>query len=304
MHCIDLQVNGYMGIDFSSNDLTAEKFRDACNKIIDSGTKYFLPTLITSPIDTYQQNLDIITEVSKDPAIHDAIKGIHLEGPFLSPVKGAAGAHNPHWMQKPDIRLLHQLYDWSDQKIKLITIAAELQGADQFCKEAKKLGIKVSLGHQMAGKKDIQRLTDAGATACTHLGNGMPSHIHRFENPVWICLAHDQLYTMIIGDGHHIPEEFIKVVVKSKGVDRVIVVSDSAPIAGMPPGNYSTLGNKVILQENGYLYNPDTGYMVGSSANLSQCIEYLQTLDFLTIEDIEKMVYYNPFKFLNTDGIS
>lgn len=300
MNCIDLQINGYKGVDFSSSALTEEDFIRTCQHIIHDGTTHFLPTLITSSKEVYRQNLKIIARASNDPSIRKAILGVHLEGPFLSKEEGARGAHNPDWMLLPDIKFLYELWDWSEGKIKLMTVAAELAGASKICREAKKLGIKISLGHQMASRENITQLIKNGAAACTHLGNGLPQYIHRFQNPIWTCLADERLWTMMITDGHHLPPELIKVIIKAKGTDRILIVSDAAPIAGFPPGKYSTLGNDVVLAENGYLYNPATGYMVGSSANMPQCIQYLKSLDCLSDAELQQIAYQNPLKFLET----
>jgi N-acetylglucosamine-6-phosphate deacetylase len=296
---IDLQVNGYLGVDFSSPELMQDDFIRACDAMLQTGTAAFLPTMITSPTDVYKRNLPIIAKVLQTDQFRTRLLGIHLEGPFISPKDGARGAHNSDWIRKPDTAFLDQLITWSDNQIKMITIAAEIKGAADLARSATDSGITVSLGHQMAHTDDLQRLVDAGARALTHLGNGVPAVIPRHENPVWAGLANDQLTAMIITDGHHLPPSVIKTIIRTKTPARCILVSDASPIAGLPPGSYQTLGQKVVLDPSGRLYSPKGGYLVGSSANLNQCLNHLASLDLTTPEEMVDMAYRNPLKLLN-----
>lgn len=296
---VDLQVNGYIGVDFSSSDLTEERFVYACKELIKKGTVIFLPTLISTSKETYQRNLQLISNVIEVSDLKNHIPGIHLEGPFISEADGARGAHHSQWIQKPDISFFDQLVEWSGGKIKLVTLAAELKDSDKLCRHAVDLGITVSLGHQMASEADLQKLAESGAQSLTHLGNGVPRTLHRHDNPVWAGLANDNLMAMIITDGHHLPPSIIKTVLRTKGTENVIVVSDASPIAGLPPGKYSTLGHEVILETSGRLYNPETGYLVGSSSTMLDCMNYLHSLDLLNKNELFEVGYFNPLRSLN-----
>ncbi|NBC64150.1 MAG: N-acetylglucosamine-6-phosphate deacetylase [Bacteroidetes bacterium] len=296
---VDIQVNGYKGVDFSSSDLTEERFLYASREIIKSGTIVFLPTVITSSTEIYERNLQMISKAIQRDDLKDHIPGIHLEGPFISDVDGARGAHNSEWIKQPDLVFFDQLVEWSDGKVKLITIAAELEKSDVLCRHAVDKGIAVSLGHQMASGTDLQRLSDSGASLLTHLGNGIPQMIDRHNNPIWAGLANDHLTAMIITDGHHLPPSLIKTILKVKGASNTIIVSDASPIAGLSPGNYSTLGNDVILEESGRLFNPETGYLVGSSSTMMECINYLRSLDFIDEEDLSAVGFYNSLEILD-----
>lgn len=299
---VDLQVNGFKGVDFSSSDLTGEQFVFACKELIKQGTVLFLPTIISSSEEVYQKNLKLISEVIDETDLRNHIPGIHLEGPFISNVDGARGAHQSMWIKKPDLHFLDQLVEWSGEKIKLLTIAAELYGADKLCTHAIDLGIQVSLGHQLAGEPDIKKLADAGTSLLTHLGNGIPQTIDRHENPIWAGLANDDLTAMIITDGHHLPPSLIKTILRVKGTSNTIIVSDASPIAGLSPGNYSTLGNDVILEKSGRLYNPETGYLVGSSSSMIDCMNYLASLQIVEENELLEMGFYNQLHQLNLDS--
>lgn len=296
---VDLQVNGYKGVDFSSSDLTREQFVFACKELIKTGTILFLPTIISSSEEVYHQNLSLISDVIEETDLNNHIPGIHLEGPFISDADGAKGAHRSEWIRKTDIYLLDKLIEWSGEKIKLLTIAAELDGSDELCKHAANLGINVSLGHQLADEDDLKKLVDSGATLLTHLGNGLPHKIDRHHNPIWAGLANDDLVATIIADGRHIPPSLIKTIIRAKGVSNTIIVSDASPIAGLSPGRYTTLGNDVILEESGRLYNPETGYLVGSSSTMMDCMNYLHSLKLLNKKELLDVGFFNPLRILN-----
>jgi N-acetylglucosamine-6-phosphate deacetylase len=295
---IDLQVNGYQGVDFSGSDLTEERFASASRALLAHGTAGFLATIITSSEEIYQRNLGIMSAVMKRDEFQNRILGIHAEGPFLSRKPGAIGAHNPAWVKEPSPAFLDQLQDWAGGAIKMLTLAAELPGAEEVTKHAKAMGITVSLGHQAAKYEDYQRLAAAGAKAITHLGNGMPNEVHRHNNSLLFGLACEELAAMIITDGHHLPAHLIRTILRAKGVDNVIVTSDAAPLAGMPPGRYETLGNPVVLEKSGLLHNPDKKCMVGSSATMLECMNYLATLEIVTRDEMMKLGFYNPLRLI------
>lgn len=298
---VDLQVNGYKGVDFSSPDLTEERFIFACKELIRKGTVVFLPTVITSSKQVYEKNLKLIADAMKYEDLKNHIPGIHLEGPFILGEDGARGAHNSEWIREPDIRFFDQLVEWADGNVKLITIAAELEGSEALCRHATDLEITVSLGHQMADETDLKKLVDSGAKVLTHLGNGIPQKIDRHENPIWAGLSNDDLKAMMITDGHHLPPSLIKTIIRSKGVSNVIVVSDASPIAGLSPGKYTTLGNEVVLEKSGQLYNPETGYLVGSSSLMIECMNYLNSLQMLDRKELIDVGFYNPLRLIGVD---
>lgn len=295
---IDLQVNGYLGIDFSSPDLTEGSFIQACDSLFKSGTAVFLPTVITSPLDVLERNLSLIASIIAREPFRNRLPGIHLEGPFISGEFGAVGAHNPEWVRKPDVALFQRMVSWAKGSIRILTLAPELDGADQLARYARSQGIIVSLGHTLATPIDLDRLSQAGAVALTHLGNGLPHMLHKFNNPLWNGLADDRYTAMMIGDGHHIPDGVLKAMIRSKGIARTIIVSDASPISGLPPGNYSTLGNDVVLEESGRLWNPKKGFLVGSSSTMFGCMNHIAALKIFSLDDLLNLGFYNPLRMI------
>jgi N-acetylglucosamine-6-phosphate deacetylase len=295
---VDLQVNGYRGIDFSSPELTGDQVIDVAERLAEAGTTAFLATMITSPSEVYRRNLPILAAAATHPRLKGRLLGIHLEGPFLNPAEGARGAHNPDWMIAGNVNRLEELIELGGGTVRLLTIAADIEGAEAITRVARENHIAVSLGHHLANCEQIARCRAAGATAVTHLGNGLPRMIDRHANPLWPALADDALTAMIITDGHHLPAELIRVIVRAKTAARIIVTSDSSPLAGMAPGRYHSLGNDCVLDPSGRLYNPSTGYLVGSSATMRQCMEHLASLDILSNEELTMVGYTNPLRLI------
>jgi N-acetylglucosamine-6-phosphate deacetylase len=291
---VDLQVNGFQNIDFSGEKLCIEDVIKAGLALYERGTAGFLATIITSEATIYQRNLPIIAAAMNTNELHGILLGIHAEGPFLSSKPGAVGAHNPTWVRQPDIDFFNHMQAWANGQIKLITIAAETETAVDFTRYAVSTGVTVSLGHQFAQSAEMSQCAAAGATLLTHLGNGLPNEINRHHNPIFAGIAEDGLSAMIITDGHHLPPALIKTIIRAKGVSRVIVTSDASSIAGMPSGEYRTLGNLAILEPSGLLHNPEKKCLVGSSATMLQCINYLASINILTAEELTLIGIYNP----------
>ena len=295
---VDLQVNGFKGVHFSDINLTRDDFVMACRGVFEAGTTAFLPTMITSPKEVYEHNLPIMAAVMQEDEFSGRLLGFHIEGPFISAQDGARGAHDTQWISKPDMDYLKQLIDWADSRVKLLTIAADPEGAEQLARYAVSRGIAVSLGHQMASEADLVRLAQAGAVSLTHLGNGVPAMLSRHDNPVWAGLGNDDLIAMIIADGHHLPVSMLKTIIRTKGPERCVVVSDASSPAGLPPGKYEALGHQVVLEENGLLRDLTTGYLGGSSATMLRCMNHLVSLDLVSCEELFALGFDNPLALI------
>ena len=295
---VDLQVNGYKGVHFSDINLTRDDFVMVCKGIFEAGTTAFLPTMITSPKEVYEHNLPIMAAILQESEFRGRLLGIHFEGPFISAQNGTRGVHDERWISKPDVDYLRQLIDWANGRIKLLTIAAEPDRAEKLTRYAVSRGIVVSLGHQKATESDLARLVRAGAVSLTHLGNGVPAMLPRHENPIWAGLGNDDLIAMIITDGNHLPASMLKAIIRTKGPDHCVVVSDASPPAGLQAGQYDVLGHQVVLEETGRLNDLTTGYLAGSSATMLQCMNHLASLDLVSCEELFAMGFDNPLALI------
>ena len=295
---VDLQVNGHCGVDFSSSQLTGDEVVRVTEQLLAAGTVTFLPTLITSPPERYCRNVALIRDAVEKAGLRQHVPGVHLEGPFLSSLPGAVGCHNPAFIQQPSSAALDRILGESGDYVRLLTVAADQPGAEGLIRHARGKGIAVSVGHHLADAAQIGDAAAAGAVALTHLGNGLPNQLDRHCNPIWAGLGEDRLTAMIITDGHHLPPELIRVIIRCKGAAKIIVVSDASPITGFPPGRYHTLGNDATLEPNGKFHNPAKKCLVGSASTMKQCMDYLASLEILSGEELNMVGYENPLKLI------
>ncbi len=296
---IDIQVNGYAGVDFSAPGLTVAQIRLATQALVRRGTVAYCPTFITSSLERYEENLPVLAAAMEEPDLKLHLLGIHLEGPFLS--LDGRGAHPASLLREPDTKLLDQWLKLANGQLALLTVAPELAGAEALIRHATSRGIVVLLGHHVADGVSIAQAVRAGARGCTHLGNGIPNILPRHPNPIWSQLADDRLVGLLITDGHHLPVEFVKVALRVKGVDRLIVTSDVAPVAGLPPGRYTWMGSELVSEPSGRIGVANSASLAGSSATMEDCISWLRLQLQLNEDDLRKLGRDNPLAFL---GIS
>lgn len=298
---VDLQVNGVNGVDFNDLLLTKEDLERAVSYLLSQGVSSFFPTLITNEKSRILSLLNIIRKACEEnPLVNSCIAGIHLEGPFISSVEGARGAHNSNYIQKPDWNLVKKFQQASGGRIKLITLAPELAGALGLIKKCRKSGINVAIGHSLASDKIIEEAVLAGANLSTHLGNAVPLMLPRHPNLLWDQLANDSLYVTLIADGFHLGESFLKVVLKTKG-EKAFLVSDSTMFCGMKAGEYqSHIGEEVVLESNGKLsLKYGNGLLAGASKNLLEGVQYLIDKNMKSLSEAWEMASIIPFTFLD-----
>ena len=295
----DLQVNGYQGVNFSSLSLTTEDIHRVTEALVKAGTVAYLATVITSELEVYQRNLPLLARAMDEPRLKDHLLGIHLEGPYLSAADGARGAHSSQRMRRPDPEEFRRMQEWADGKIAMLTIAPELQGSlDLISFVRRNSPVRIAVGHHLASREILQQAVNAGATLITHLGNGCPNLLPRHDNVLIHQLSNDALTAGIITDGNHLPEDFIRVVVRCKGTQKIFVVSDSVPIAGFPPGIYETMGNQVRLTSSGRVENLYAPHLVGSGCNIAQCMRFLRSLQLITEDQLWEVGLDNPLRIL------
>lgn len=298
---VDIQVNGYMGINFSALDLTIDKIYSVTKKLVECGTIAYCPTIISSSFEIYKKNLPLIVQAMKKTDLAPHILGIHLEGPFISPENGFRGAHNEKNIILPDIEKYKQLQQLAEGKIIMITLAPELPRAIeliQYIRQQSK-SIVISLGHHNANKEIIEKACQSGVKCSSHLGNGVSSILVRHPNPLWSQLAEDNLVATFITDGIHLPSEFIKISIRTKTIKRFIVISDSSPIAGLPTGEYDLWGQKAIIHDDGRITTFDGKCLAGSNSTMLQCMNMLASLRLLTENELWQVGFINPLKLLN-----
>src|SRR5580765_8246848 len=225
---IDLQVNGFGGVDFLYAD--ADGYRIAGKALLETGVTAYLPTLITSPEEM------LLAALAEVPAVeaHPRILGAHLEGPFLSPRR--LGTHVGSARRDPDLALLERLLDGGP--VRLMTLAPELPGASGLIVRLLDRGVTVSLGHSDATAEQAEAAFDLGVRTVTHLFNAMRPFLHRDPGIVGAALARDDVVVQLIVDGVHLASETAKVALRA-APGRVALVTDSIAAAGAIDGQFS-----------------------------------------------------------------
>lgn len=295
---IDIQLNGFKGIDFSAPSLTIDQVRLATRELVKAGTTAYCPTLVTSSLDNYKHNLPILAAALRDKELKPHLLGIHMEGPFISPIEGARGAHPPEHIIRADVDTFKRFQEWAEGNITLLTLAPEVEGAITLVRYASTNGTIVSLGHHLADDSVLAEAVQSGARLCTHLGNGMPNMINRHQNPLWWQLASDDISGIFITDGHHLPADFIKVALRAKTIKHFIVVSDATDLGGLKPGVYQFKGHAVVLENSGRIGFQGTPYLAGSSATMLQCMNYLASLNLMNEKELWTVGHDNPLRLL------
>jgi N-acetylglucosamine-6-phosphate deacetylase len=298
---IDLQVNGYGGHDLNDGELSAGKVEALSEDLCREGIAAYLPTLITADKNSICRRLSAIKEASeKLPYSRQMIAGIHIEGPHISSKDGPRGAHPREHIRPPSMEEFENWQEAAGGLVAMITIAPELDGAIDYLREIAKRGVIVALGHSDASEEDIYKATDAGARISTHLGNGLAATLPRHPNAVWAQLAEDRLSASLILDGHHLPSSTAQVMIRAKGAERVILVSDSVKFAGMPPGRYtSPIGGDIEVSSNGRVSIFGNKFLAGSGVSLLKIISNFSNLTGLPFCTGVAMATKNPAKFLN-----
>ncbi len=271
---VDLQVNGFAGVDFASAALTRSGIARVCATLLERGTSGFLATVITTAWPVYEHVLPLLADAVTRPPAGARVLGIHLEGPFISAEPGAVGAHPRQHVQAPSLAAFDRLRNLADGSLALLTLAPEIPGALVVARAAVRAGVVVATGHTLACDADMQAAVSTGARLITHLGNGCPTTLPRHDNPIVTQLA-SGLQPMIIADGQHLPPAFVRLVARVTGRNGLIAVSDASPVAGLPPGDYESFGTPVRLEASGRLVCRDRDALAGSSVALLQCLNWL-----------------------------
>lgn len=296
---IDLQVNGFAGIDFNDSALTAAAMDQALEAMARTGVTACLPTLITAPENVLAERLRALDDAVANSRLGPLmVPGFHLEGPFLNPAPGFAGCHPPSAMVPPDPALLERLTTGLRRPVLLLTLAPEREGALAVIRWAVARGMLVAIGHSDASADDVRAAADAGACLSTHLGNALPQPRHKFANPLMAQLAEDRLSASLIADGIHVPPDAIKVMLRAKGAERTILVTDATAAAATPPGLYGFAGMAIEHAADGSVRSPGTPMLAGSALCLDQAVRNIVAWNLLSESGAIALASDNPRRLL------
>lgn len=290
---IDVHTHGAVGVDV--NGATAEDFEKICRFQATQGTTSWQGSILT---DTREQTLSCIGEYNKWKAMeHEGadLMGIHLEGPFLC--ADYKGAMPEHLLQKPNMELLKEYQDAAKGDIRYITVSPEVEGIPEFIPEMKKLGMVVAIGHSGADYDTARKAIANGAMASTHTGNAMKL-LHQHFPAIWgAVLEDDNLYCEIICDGRHLHPGTVRLIIKTKGLDRVVAITDSIMAAGLPDGDYKLGVNDVVVVDGDAKLKSD-GTRAGSTLTTGKALLNLLEFTGKPLEQILPLLTENPAKLI------
>jgi len=290
---LDLQVNGFAGVDFNDAATTTEQVHTALQAMRRHGVTGLLPTIITSTAEHFGRCARIVLGANVK-----AILGIHMEGPYISAEDGPRGAHAREYTRAASLDDFKRRQDAADGRIVLVTLAPEVPGAIPLIEHLRATGIRVAIGHTGASPELIRDAVRAGATLSTHLGNGCANMIPRHPNFLWEQLAADDLMASLVVDGHHLPPATVKAMIRAKTPERVILATDAISAAGQPPGEYRLAGVKVRLDENGRVAVPGAPNLAGSALTLDRAVANTVRFAGVPLEQALAMASTRPAAYL------
>ena len=300
---VDLQVNGYAGTDLNAEDLASDQVVALVHRLAATGTTTIVATLITaSEADLTRRLTTIAAARAADPLTAHCIPFVHVEGPALSDRDGPRGAHPQSQIRPPDLAEIARWQAACGGLVGMITLSPHWPNTSETVRALTAQGVRVALGHTDAEPAQITAAVDAGATLSTHLGNGVAALLPRHPNLIWTQLAEDRLVASLIADGHHLDRATFLSMVRAKGPQRVILVSDTAALAGLPPGIYDQpIGGRVELSADGRLSMCGTPFLAGATRVLAQNLVHAMALGDLTLAQALRMATETPGRLVDAD---
>jgi len=279
---VDLQVNGFAGVDFNDPALHPDRVCEAIRSLREGGVAQILATVITDTPERMKACLhNLVAAREQDAATRETIVGFHLEGPFISPVEGFVGAHPVDAVCPANTDLTKELLEAGEGLVRLVTLAPEQDAGGKLSRFLSDQGILVSAGHTDASVDELKACIDQGLSLFTHLGNACPLFMHRHDNIIQRALSlYRSLNYGLVADGVHLPLFLLRGIIDLVGVKRCFVVTDAMAAAGLGPGRYTLGGQQVDVDETLAAWAPDRSHLMGSAATMARCAENLRTIGF------------------------
>ena len=284
---IDVHTHGNSGADFS--DGNAAGVEKMARYMAKNGVTSFAPASMTLPYETLEKAF-ASARAFVDARLSDAaaLRGIQMEGPFFSEKK--KGAQNGAYLRNPDFEAFKALQDGCGGLVRIVDVAPELPGAEEFIRKAKAL-CTVSIAHTDADYDAARRGIAAGVTHLTHLYNAMPAIHHRKPGVIAAAAEAETVSAELISDGQHVHPASVRLAFRIFGASRMVLISDSLRCCGMPDGEYELGGQQVFLQ--GGVARLADGTIAGSATNLFDCMRRAVSFGICR-EDAIRAATYNP----------
>ncbi|HEX8915693.1 MAG TPA: hypothetical protein VF796_25290 [Humisphaera sp.] len=299
----DLQVNGYAGVDFNRDDLSADDLHRACRRLDADGVGGILATVITEQVDVMCRRIARLVELREaDPLAKRIVAGLHVEGPFINEQPGYRGAHPVDAIVPADARTAGRLLEAGKGLVKLVTLAPERDAGFAVTRMLAEQGVVVSAGHCDPSVDVLTAAVDAGVSLFTHLGNGCPMQVHRHDNVVQRAIhvhaTGGRLWLAFIADGAHVPFFALRNYLRSADASRCVVVTDAMSAAGQGPGRY-TIGRWTLdIGDDLVAWAPDRSHLVGAAVTMRRSEENLVAGCGMSTEAARVLLCENPRKAL------
>jgi N-acetylglucosamine-6-phosphate deacetylase len=265
---IDAHIHGGNGYDFTSD--RPGDIEGILNWLATTGVTGVYPTIATSPLEEQLGAIKALRETQKRKPSGAAILGVHLEGPYIS--RDKRGAQPEEAIRVPNQAEMAQLIDAGEGAIKIVTLAPELPGALELIQYLVDQNVIASIGHTAATYEQVMQAIDAGARRASHLFNAMTTFHQRRPGAVGALLTRDEVYAEIILDGLHLHPAAVEVVLRSKGLSKVSLITDAMAAAGVGDGTYAEFGNQKITVKNGAAML-EGGVLAGSTLKMNQAVK-------------------------------
>ncbi|MEW4452959.1 N-acetylglucosamine-6-phosphate deacetylase [Bremerella sp. JC817] len=297
---IDVQINGYYGVDFNQDDISEEDLQAACLGLERDNVESVLITIITDDVARMTARIARITRLREtDPLLRRMIAGFHVEGPFISTEPGYVGAHPVTAACQATWDKTAPLLEAGEGLVRVFTLAPEQDADQSVTRRLVDEDVIVSAGHTNATLDQLDAALDAGLSMFTHLGNGCPRLMDRHDNIIQRALSRsDRLHFGFIADGAHVPFFALKNYLEIVGLERAFVVSDAIAAAGCGPGVYALGDQEVTVGEDGVPRAEDDSHLVGSATTMQQMAKNLRFHLGLTASQVESLTRVNPLQFL------
>lgn len=293
----DIHTHGASNVDV--NRASADELEQICCFFATQGTTNWLCSILT---DTKEQTLWCIEQYNQWKKMEHRgaeLIGIHLEGPFLS--AEYKGAMPEYLLQKPNLELLKEYQNAAKGDIRYITVSPEIEGVIEMIPEMKKLGMQVAIGHSGADYETTKKAIAAGAMGATHTGNAMKLLHQHFPAIFGAVLEDEQLYCEILCDGRHLHPGTIRLIIKTKGLEHVVVVTDSIMAAGLSDGAYKLGVNDIVVMDGDAML-ADGRSRAGSTLTTSQALNNLLIYTGKTVEELLPLLSENPARLIGMYG--
>lgn len=289
---IDVHTHGAVGVDV--NGASAEDLEKISRFFAGNGTTSWLCSVLTDTVEQTEWCLDQVKACKAGEQPTSELLGIHLEGPFLA--AEYKGAMPEHLLRRGDPDLLRTYQERAEGNIRYITVSPEVEGAVDMISAARQLGIVPAIGHSGADYETSMEAIQRGAEAATHTFNAM-GLLHQHRPAIMGAVLESDVYCEMICDGRHLHPGVVRLLLKTKGLDRVVAITDSIMAAGLPDGNYHLGVNEVVV-EDGDAKLASTGVRAGSTLTQDAALRNLMAFTGRSMEDLLPALTENPAQLI------